>query len=127
MAIIAYDALLLLAFLLLAIALILPFNGGEAYTSSQFFVPFYILLISFIYYGGFWTNGGQTLGMKTWKVKIQTLDYQPITWSQAFKRFSFSFISWGFLGLGFLWKFIDKKQFTWHDHLSKTSLFFEQD
>lgn len=127
MAIIAYDALLLLALLFLATAIVLPFNAGEAFTSSQFFFPIYIILISFLYYGWFWTNGGQTLGMKTWKIKIQTLDRQPITWPLAFKRFFLAAVSWSFVGLGFLWKFFDKKQYTWHDHLSKTSLFFEQD
>jgi len=126
-AIIAYDALLLLALLFLATALVLPFNNGEAFSSSQFFFPIYILLVSFIYYGWFWTHGGQTLGMKTWKIKIQTLDKQPVTWALAFKRFILALFSWGVGGLGFLWKFVDKRRFTWHDHLSKTSLFFEQD
>jgi len=127
LAIIAYDGLLLLALLFLATALILPFNNGEAFSSSQYFFPIYILLISYLYYGWFWTHGGQTLGMKTWKVKIQTLDKQPITWLLAFKRFVLAIVSWGFVGLGFLWKFADKNQLTWHDHWSKTSLFFEQD
>jgi len=125
MAIIAYDALLLLAILFLATAIVLPFNNGEAFTSSQYFFPIYILLISFLYYGWFWTHGGQTLGMKTWKIKILTLNHKPMTWPLAFKRFLLSFFSWGFAGLGFLWKFIDKKQYTWHDKLSKTTLFFE--
>ncbi len=126
MAIIAYDALLLLALLFLATAIILPLNNGEAFTSAQFFFPVYIFLVSFLYYGWFWTHGGQTLGMKTWKIKLQTLDYQPISWPIAFKRFLLAFISWGAVGLGFLWKIVDKKRLTWHDHLSKTGLFFDQ-
>jgi uncharacterized RDD family membrane protein YckC len=127
MAIIAYDGLLLLALLFLATALILPFNKGEAFTASQYFFPIYILLVSYLYYGWFWTHGGQTLGMKTWKIKIQTNDKQAITWSLAFKRFISALVSWGFAGLGFLWKFVDKQNLTWHDHWSKTSLLFEQD
>jgi len=125
MAIISYDALLLLALLFLATALLLPFNKGEAFTSSQFFFPIYILTVSFLYYGWFWTHGGQTLGMKTWKVKIRTQDHSPVTWSLAFKRFILAIISWTCVGLGWLWKLIDKKQQTWHDKLSGTSLFFE--
>jgi len=126
-AIIAYDGLLLLALLFLATALILPFNKGEAFTSSQYFFPIYILLVSYLYYGWFWTHGGQTLGMKTWKITIQTQDQQPITWTLAFKRFILAIVSWCFVGLGFIWKFVDKERLTWHDHLSKTRLFFEQD
>ncbi len=126
MAIIAYDALLLLAVLFLATAIVLPFNQGEAFTSSQFFFPLYIFIVSFIYYGWFWTHGGQTLGMKAWKIRLEALDHQPISWLLAFKRFLLAFISWGAVGLGFLWKFFDKNHYTWHDHLSKTSLRFEQ-
>lgn len=125
MAIVAYDGLLLVALLFLATALILPFNKGEAFTSSQYFFPLYILLVSYLYYGWFWVHGGQTLGMKTWKIKIQTLDRKPITWPLALKRFLLAIISWGFVGLGFLWKFVDKNQLSWHDHGSKTGLFFE--
>ena len=124
LAIITYDALLLLALLFLAVALALPFNQGEAYTSSQYFFPLYLLTVSFIYYGWFWTHGGQTLGMKTWKVKLQTLDQQPITWLGALKRFLLAIISCGCVGLGFLWKFFSKENYTWHDYLSKTALFF---
>ncbi|MCK4841714.1 MAG: RDD family protein [Methylococcales bacterium] len=123
MAIIAYDSLLLLALLFLATAIVLPFNKGEAFSSSQFFFPIYLLAVSFIFYGWFWTHGGQTLGMKTWKIRILTIDKQSITWGQALTRFLTAIISWVFIGCGFLWKLVDKNQRTWHDHLSKTALF----
>ena len=126
LAIITYDSLLLIALLFLATAIILPFNDGEAFTSTQYTFPAYLISISFIFYGWFWTHGGQTLGMKTWKTRIQTFDKQPLTWKHAFKRFIMAFFSWGFFGLGFLWQIIDKQQYTWQDHFSKTRLFFDE-
>ena len=126
LAIITYDSLLLIALLFLATAIILPFNGGEAFTSTQYLFPIYLLSVSFFYYGWFWTHGGQTLGMKTWKIKIQTFNKQAPTWKHAFKRFIMAGFSWLFLGLGFLWQIVDKQQYTWHDHFSKTMLFFEE-
>ncbi len=125
LAIILYDALLLVALLFLATALVLPYNEGEAFTSTQYIFPFYLLFISFIFYGWFWTHGGQTLGMKAWKVKLLTFNYQPITWSHAFKRFSIAIISWCCFGLGFFWQLINKQKYTWHDRYSRTALFFE--
>ena len=124
-AIIIYDSLLLLALLFLATAIALPFNEGEAFASAQYLFPAYLLFVSFIFYGWFWTHGGQTLGMKTWKIKIQTFSKQPITWKHAFIRFVMAIFSWLFFGLGFFWLFIDKQKYTWHDHFSKTALFFE--
>ncbi|MDD1627213.1 MAG: RDD family protein [Methylococcaceae bacterium] len=81
--------------------------------------------MSFFFYGWFWTHGGQTLGLRAWKIKILTLDQKPINWTQALLRFTTSIISWAFFGLGFLWILFDKNQRSWHDHLSKTALFFD--
>jgi uncharacterized RDD family membrane protein YckC len=113
LAAIIYDLFLLLALLFFATALLLPLNAGEAFTSQQFF------------YAWFWTHGGQTLGLRTWKLKVLTLNGEPITWKQAFLRFLGAIISWAFLGLGFLWILIDKNRRGWHDYLSKTALFFD--
>ena len=125
LAIIIYDSFLLLALLFLATAIILPFNQGEAFTASQYFFPVYLLTISFLFYGWFWTHGGQTLGMRAWKTRVLTFNKQPISWKQALQRFFMAFISWLFCGLGFLWKCFDKKKHTWHDHFSKTALFID--
>ena len=31
-------------------------------------------------------------------------------------------LSWGLLGLGFLWVLVDRNRLAWHDHLSGTRL-----
>jgi uncharacterized RDD family membrane protein YckC len=125
LAAILYDSLLLIAVLFIATALLLPLNAGEAFTAQQFFFPLYLLLVSFLFYAWFWTHGGQTLGLRAWKIKVLTLDRKPISWKQASLRFMVAILSWGFCGLGFLWILIDKNQRSWHDHLSKTALFFD--
>jgi uncharacterized RDD family membrane protein YckC len=122
---ILYDFLLLIAVLFVATALLLPLNAGKAFTAQQFFFPLYLLLVSFFFYAWFWTHGGQTLGLRAWKIKVLTLDRKPISWKQALLRFTIAIVSWGFCGLGFLWILIDKNQRSWHDHLSKTALFFD--
>ncbi len=123
MAIVLYDALLLLAVLFLATALALPLNSGIAFTESQFLYPLYLIFISFAFYGWFWTHDGQTLGLRTWRYQTLTFDRQPITWKQAFLRFCFGSLSWAILGLGFFWIFFDKNNLALHDKLSKTRLF----
>jgi uncharacterized RDD family membrane protein YckC len=122
LAIIVYDFLLLIALLFLATALLLPFNAGEAFTREQFFYPIYLLIVSFVFYGWFWTHGGQTLGLRAWKAKILTTNQQPISWTQALVRFVTAFAS---CGLGLLWILVGKQRRGWHDHLSKTAVFFD--
>ncbi|MDZ4128869.1 MAG: RDD family protein [Hydrogenophaga sp.] len=122
-----YDFLLLVAILFVATALLLPFNSGAAATDSQLWLyRLYLLSISFLFYGWFWTHGGQTLGLRAWKIKVLTLDKQVISWPQAGLRFVCAVLSWMTLGCGFLWILIDKNKRSWHDHLSKTAVFFEE-
>jgi len=46
-----------------------------------------------------------------------------ISWRQAGLRFITALISWSFLGIGFLWIFLDPKRRAWHDILSGTQIF----
>lgn len=121
----AYDMILLLAVLFVATAIILPFNDGEAFSSKQFFYPAYLLLVSFIFYGWFWTHGGQTLGLRAWKLVVLTSDQHPINWKQAAIRFGAALLSWLALGAGFFQIIADKNNYSWHDRLSKTYLYFK--
>ena len=124
LAAVCYDFLLLIAVLFFATALLLPFNDGKAF-DNQIFYSFYLLFVSFLFYGWFWTHGGQTLGLRAWQIKVLCNDHQQITWRQASIRFIISIVSWSCLGLGFLWALIDKERRSWHDLASKTELFQE--
>ena len=119
-----YDIFLLVAILFLATAILLPFTSGESISEQQILIyRIYLAIISYLFYGWFWTHGGQTLGLRAWKIKVLTLNKKPISWKQAFLRFITAIISWSVLGLGFLWIFMNKRRYSWHDYLSKTALF----
>lgn len=121
--VIGYDGLLLIAILFIATALTLPLNHGEAITNSDPLFPFLVIywfIISFIFYGWFWTHGGQTLGMKTWKLQLISTDNKKITWKQAFVRFCCAILSTILFGLGFLWSIFNEKKSTMHDIFSNT-------
>jgi len=122
MAAVFYDAMLLLAVLFFATALILPFNKGEAFSANQLFYPAYLLFVSFVFYGWFWTHGGQTLGLRAWQLRLSSEDEQAVSWSRAALRFLCAILSWACFGLGFIRCLFDKNGQAWHDSLSKTRL-----
>ena len=66
--VVVYDLLLLLSRLLLATLVIVALNGGEAIGQGNHFFIAYLFLVSFAFYGWFWTHGGKTLGMRSWRV-----------------------------------------------------------
>jgi uncharacterized RDD family membrane protein YckC len=120
-----YDFLLLIALLFLATALLLPFTAGMAVTDQHTLIyRIYLVVVSFFFYGWFWTHGGQTLGLRAWKLTVLTQDKKTLNWTQALVRFVTASVSLGFFGLGYLWILIDKDRRGWHDHLSKTTVFY---
>ncbi|OGI41569.1 MAG: hypothetical protein A2150_00620 [Candidatus Muproteobacteria bacterium RBG_16_64_11] len=40
----------------------------------------------FLFYGWFWTRGGQTLGMRAWRLRLTRADGGPVTWRRAALR-----------------------------------------
>jgi len=125
LAVIGYDGLLLIAILFISTALTLPLNDGEAITNQHPYFPFLVIywfFISFIFYGWFWTHGGQTLGMKTWNLELISANNKKITWKQAFVRFCCAILSVLLFGLGFFWSLFNEKKSTLHDIVSNTVL-----
>ncbi len=121
-----YDSLLLLSILLLASLLAVALNGGNAIGQGNPFFFLYLLAVCFLFYGWFWTHGGQTLGMRSWKVYLMTTDNSEISWQRAFVRFSISLISWLPAGLGIWWQYLGKDNQSWADTLSGTRLHYSK-
>lgn len=80
------------------------------------------LVIAFGLFGWFWTHGGQTLGMRAWKIKVVTDDGSPFRWTHAFFRYVGALLSWMALGVGFWIAIFDPRKLTWHDRFSRTQL-----
>ena len=87
----------------------------------------YLVVVTFMFFGWFWTHGGQTIGMRAWKIKLVSAD--SITepgklpgWSQAWIRYCLALVSWFVFGLGFIWSLFDTQRRTWHDRGSSTRL-----
>lgn len=122
-----YDSLIVLALWFLGTALILPLTHGEAVASSDLLAimayRLYLLGIGFLFFAGFWTRSGQTLGMLAWRVRVvQSPTGASITWKQALLRYLAALFSWLVVGLGFIWSLFDSERKAWHDRLSGTEL-----
>ena len=121
-AIMFYDSILLIVLLFFAS---LPVAVPLQITIEHPYYPLYILyihLVAFLFFGWCWTRGGQTLGSKTWKVKLISDSNNNVTWKQAFLRYIGSLICWLSLGIGFLWCYTNKERRAWNDMVSKTRL-----
>ena len=75
------------------------------------------LILSFIYFGYFWTKRGQTPGMKVWKVKVINQNGELINWFQSLNRYITALF-----GIGLLFVIFNRDRLTLQDKLSDTSL-----
>jgi len=114
-----YDLLLLLAILFATTVLLLPFTEGEAIESGNILYSIYLFIIAFLFFGWFWTHGGQTLGMRAWGIRLEQLNGHDISWPQALHRFILMCMT---LGLGLLWCFTNKERRAFHDRLTGTHI-----
>jgi len=117
----AYDALLLLG--ILAVALLLPhvlIGHWLHRVATPSLLWAHLFLVLFVYFGWFWTHSGQTLAMKTWKVRIVERDGRPLQPLQALVRFFLCWPSICLFGIGLLWALIDRDRQFLHDRLAGT-------
>lgn len=120
---ILYDALLLLGVIFVAgIPWALVPNEIQQQQPWLIVKQIYLLAVAYLFFAGFWVHGGQTLGMRAWRIKVVSISNKSMTWKISLKRFIFSILSWLVIGLGFLWVLFDRDKHAWHDRLSATQL-----
>jgi len=116
-----YDSLVLIALLMVA-ALPPVLLVGGAMPNALFRIAFQLYLVSvvFLFFGWFWTHGGQTVGMRAWRLSLVADNGRSLNWHTASLRFLWSWVSGLCLGLGYLWIIVDPDGRAWHDRLSHT-------
>jgi len=119
---IIYDTLLVIALLMFVSTLFLINRGGEAVEPYTLPHQITLLIVIHVFFVGFWSRSGSTLGMLAWGLRVETADGSAPSITMASVRFIAAIVSWIPLGLGFLWQLWDKDQLTWHDRLSGTQL-----
>ena len=118
-----YDALLLIALWMIAAALVIVPIGRDIEPGSSLF-QLYLLGVAWGYLAICWRRGGQTLGMKAWRVRLIGIR-QPISWNATLVRFIVALAGLLCFGLGFLWSIFHPRRATWHDLASGTFLLVE--
>lgn len=116
-----YDALLIAALWMVAAAIVVIPAGTEIEPGNPVF-QLYLLVVWYLYFAICWRVGGQTLGMKAWRIRLVTVDDQAPDWSRITVRFLMAGVSLASLGLGIVWVLFDRKCRSWHDMASGTRL-----
>ncbi len=120
-----YDTLLLAGVLMVAATLVVmptELAFGHAISPHNPLYRLYLFGVGMGFFVWPWAKGGQTLGMRTWKIRLVRDDGSDPRWRDAALRAVAALLSWAVVGLGFFWPLFDAEHRTWHGRLSHTRL-----
>jgi uncharacterized RDD family membrane protein YckC len=120
LAALVYDTLLIAGLLVGFTLLVLLARGMRAIAPETPWLPASLLAIGVWFYAWFWTHGGQTLGMRAWRIRLVRRDGGAVTWGRALGRCAAAWLAALPAGLGYWWCLVDRDGLCWHDRLSGT-------
>jgi uncharacterized RDD family membrane protein YckC len=82
----------------------------------------HFILLLMLYYVWFWLHGGQTLALKTWKMKITDRSGGPLRPTQAVLRYLAAWPSLLCGGIGIFWALFDRDRQFLHDRIADTRI-----
>lgn len=117
-----YEALLLTALVIVASFPLAPLLQALPQPWSRLLNQGFLLGLIGLYLVWFWRHGGQTLAMKTWRLKLVSREGGPVGLGQAWLRYGLAVLGLAGLGIGFLWALWDRDRQFLHDRLAGTRL-----
>jgi uncharacterized RDD family membrane protein YckC len=120
-----YDSLPVIALWFVFSALVLVLRGGAPvvpWTWAFWLQALGLWGLTGLYAVGSWRRGGQTLGMRPWRLKVVGDDGGSVALPALWGRYAWASVSLFAAGLGFLWSLFDGERRALHDRLSGTRL-----
>ena len=115
-----YDLLLLAAVWMLTTLIVLVLRGGQAISPGV--LPYQVLLfiVAAAFYVSSWVRGGQTLGMRAWRIRLEKRSGESIDLRTGLLRFASGLLTVASCGLGLVSLWVYRDALTWHDRLAGT-------
>jgi uncharacterized RDD family membrane protein YckC len=117
-----YESLLLVAVAFFAALPFLAATGANPSGWTRHAFQLYLFLAIGLYFVGSWRRGGQTLAMKTWKLRLTGADGARITLRQALLRYVCAWPCLLLGGIGILYAPFDRQRQFLHDRLAGTRI-----
>lgn len=117
-----YEGLVVFSILLIGFLLPQIVISGFGYSLAPRMLWTHVLLLLMIYFVWCWVNGGQTLPMKTWKLRVVNADNTALRPAQAALRYMAAWPCILLFGLGIFWALVDKDKQFLHDRIAGTQI-----
>lgn len=115
-----YDCLPMIPLVMITSAVFLWMNGGRTVEQSPGLGALELLVIWLLagaYFTASWRHGGQTVGMRPWRLKVLAADGKPAAWRALWLRY---LVAWLTPGICLLWTLVDAERRGLHDLAART-------
>ncbi len=116
-----YDIFPILGIFLITSLFLVLIRHGEEVQPRTLWLQLLLFSEVFLYFTYSWKKGGQTLGMRAWKIGIE--DYPNLTWPQVSTRFFVGLASTVLLGAGLWIRSLNTREMTWMDMACQRKVF----
>ena len=116
-----YEGILLFAILFMASYLFLSLARDAQSGWARLIFQIYLIAVCGIYFVFCWTRSGQTLPMKTWRMRVVTSGGRPVGFGRALGRYLLA-IPGVLCGISLLWAPFDRERQFLHDRLAGTRI-----
>jgi uncharacterized RDD family membrane protein YckC len=116
-----YEAILLAAVLWCAGFLYAFIQHASGFSVPRWVYQLYLLLVAGVYFVAQWRKG-QTLAMKTWRIRLVTRNGGRIAIGRGVLRYLIACVGVLLLGAGFVWALFDSERQFLHDRIAATRL-----
>lgn len=117
-----YESLAVLALWLLASAVITTLFGNAGQGAARLLLQGFAFALVSSYFLWCWTHGGQTLAMKTWRIRVVDESSRQLTAATALRRYLLACAGLCLAGIGLWWALLDREGQFLHDRLAHTRL-----
>ena len=117
----AYEGVLLFGILFVAAYLFLALARDAQSGLPRLLFQVYVLAVCGTYFVFCWARSGQTLPMKTWRIRLVTEQGKPLALGQAVRRYLLA-VPGIVSGIAVLWAFVDRDRQFLHDRLAGTRI-----
>ena len=94
-------ALLLVALMFLATLPFIALRGGEPVEPGELIYQIVLLVVSYLFFVGFWSRSGRTLGMQAWCIQVEAMSGDSPSITALNVRFFTAIVSLLVFGMGF--------------------------
>jgi uncharacterized RDD family membrane protein YckC len=117
-----YEIPLLVATFFIAAWVLLPVTNRLPSFYARFLLQTVLVGVAGLYFLYCWCHGGQTLPMKTWRLRLVARDGQPLCFRLAVLRYLIALPATAVFGIGFFWAAVDRDGDFLHDRLAGTRI-----